>query len=355
MSRSATPSSRPLAGLRSGRPDRDRATRILTATDVRALLSPADCIDAVERVLLAHASPQAAGEAPPAGVLSVHTPGGGFHIKAAAARLDRFYFASKTNGNFPGNPDRLGLPTIQGVIVLGDARDGRPLAVLDSIEVTSLRTAAATALAARHLSRPDSSVATIVGCGTQAPAQLRALATVRAIERVFCADRVAERARRLATELGSSWGVAATAADDLHGAMRQSDIIVTCTSARQAIVDPRDVPTGAFLAAVGADHPEKQEIDPRLFASATVVVDSLEQCAAFGDLHHAIAEGVMTAEDVHGELWEIVAGRKPGRSSVEEIILFDSTGTALQDVAAAAVVYEQAVRLGRGQTIRLAD
>ena len=106
---------------------------------------------------------------------------------------------------------------------------------------------------------------------------------------------------------------------------------------------------------MGADNPLKQELDPALMASNKVVVDVLEQCAAIGDLHHALAAGVMGKSDVHAELGAIVAGRTPGRTSDEEVIIFDSTGTALQDVAAASIVYEKALRAGRGFRLDLAE
>ena len=115
-----------------------------------------------------------------------------------------------------------------------------------------------------------------------------------------------------------------------------------------------DVRDGTFLAAVGADSAEKQELDPRILARAKVVVDSLEQCAGIGELHHAIATGLVTNADVHAELADLVAGRRPGRETAEEITVFDSTGTAIEDVAAAAIVYERAVAAGLGLAYHLA-
>ncbi|TMB73020.1 MAG: hypothetical protein E6J46_15650 [Chloroflexi bacterium] len=121
------------------------------------------------------------------------------------------------------------------------------------------------------------------------------------------------------------------------------------------MIDHAWVARGCFIAAVGADNEHKQEIDPALFRAARVVVDSLEQCATIGDLHHALDAGVMTRGEVHAELGEIVAGRKPGRQSESEIILFDSSGVALGDVAGAAVVYERALERGGGAFVRLTD
>jgi len=119
-------------------------------------------------------------------------------------------------------------------------------------------------------------------------------------------------------------------------------------------VDYKDVRPGTFIAGVGADNEHKQELHPKLMATNKVVVDLLDQCASIGDLHHAIAVGVANRESVYAELGEIVAGRKPGRTSEDEITVFDSTGTALQDVAAAAIVYERARTAGAGQLIDFA-
>ncbi|MFP5288337.1 MAG: ornithine cyclodeaminase family protein, partial [Thermoanaerobaculia bacterium] len=123
------------------------------------------------------------------------------------------------------------------------------------------------------------------------------------------------------------------------------------TPSRQAFLKREHVRPGTFIAAVGADNPEKQEIDPHLLAGSKIVADVVEQCAEIGDLHHALKAGVVSLADVHAELAEVVAGLKPGRTSAEEIVVFDSTGTALQDVAAAAVVYEKALQTGRGLTL----
>jgi ornithine cyclodeaminase/alanine dehydrogenase len=127
-------------------------------------------------------------------------------------------------------------------------------------------------------------------------------------------------------------------------AIRRSDVCVTCTPAKSYFVHKNDVRPGTFLAAVGADNEQKQELDPQLFAGSKAVADILDQCVEIGDLHHAIAQGVLERSSVHAELGELVAGKKPGRVSPEEITIFDSTGTALQDAVAAAFVYEKAVK-----------
>ncbi len=324
-------------------------TLLLTRRDVEALLDFRACIDAVEEAFRAHGT----GRAPPPAVLGIHVDDGGFHIKAGTLRLDRHYFAAKTNANFPANPARHGLPTIQGVILLSDAERGFPLAILDSQEITRVRTAAATAVAARFLARTEAGTVTICGCGIQGEAQLRALALVRPVRRAFAVDTDLATARRFARAMSTALDMPVDVATSLAAAARASDIVVTCTPARAPVLGNGDVGPGAFVAAVGADNPEKHEIDPLLMARATVVTDVTSQAASMGDLHHAIAAGAMSVGAVHAELGEIVAGRKPGRSSHAEVIVFDSTGMALQDVAAAAIVYQRALRSGAGQPIRL--
>lgn len=325
-------------------------TLVLTRREVASLLDLPACVGAVEEAFRQYG----AGKTAQPGILGFPYPGGGFHIKAAGLDLSRRYFAVKTNGNYSNNPDRFSLPAIQGVIVLCDGENGSPLALLDSIEITVVRTGAATAVAARRLARLDAKVVLICGCGNQGRVQLRAVALVRPIVRAHVFDIDAARSVRFAAEMSAELGIEVLPTRDLAQALRESDICVTCTPSRRFFVPREEVRPGTFVAAVGADSSDKQELDPRLVATSKVVVDIREQCAELGELHHALAEGLASVENVHAELGEIVAGSKPGRESDSEIIVFDSTGTALQDVAAAAVVYEKAVASGAGLRVALA-
>jgi ornithine cyclodeaminase/alanine dehydrogenase-like protein (mu-crystallin family) len=323
----------------------------LTRRDVLDLLTLPTCIDAVERAFRLHAEGGTLGP----GVLAVHAEGGGFHIKAAGLRGERSWFAAKTNANFPDNPRRHGLPTIRGTVVLADATNGEPLAVMDSGSITTLRTAAATAVAAKFLARREARTVTVVGCGAQGESQLAAVAAVLPLERAWVLDTESARAEALAARARASLGISVEAGNDLRTALRASDVCVTCTPSRRAFVTAADVPPGAFIAAVGADNQGKQELEPTLLASATLVVDVLAQCAEIGELQHALAAGLMTREQVHAELGDVVAGRRAGRTRHDEITIFDSSGTALQDVAAAVAVYERARASGRGTEVTLDD
>lgn len=326
-------------------------TLVLKRSDVAALLGIEECITAVEQAFRLHSE----GKTLTPRVLGICAPNGGFHIKAGLLDLNRSYFAAKTNANFPDNAKRFGLPLIQGVIVVCDAENGYPLAVMDSIEITIIRTGAATAVAAKYLARLESSVVTICGCGNQGRISLQALTKVLPLKRVYAFDKDPTLAGRFAKELSEELGIDIRATIDLGRAARRSDVCVTCTPSKEFFLKPEYIKPGTFVAAVGADNEEKWELDPRLMQASKVVVDLLDQSATIGDLHHALEAGLMMRSDVHAELGEVIAGKKPGRTSADEIIVFDSTGTALQDVASAAIVYERAVASGRGTRVNFAE
>jgi ornithine cyclodeaminase/alanine dehydrogenase-like protein (mu-crystallin family) len=245
------------------------------------------------------------------------------------------------------------LPTIQGVVGLFDGTDGRVLALMDSTEITAYRTAAMSAVAGMHLARPHSRAIAIIGCGVQGRYHLRSFKRAMALPTAIVFDRMPGAAAAFAHDLARDLDIDIRIAKSAGDAAAAADICVTCTTAREPVLFRGDVRPGTFVAAVGADNPDKQEMDPDLMAASTVVVDLLDQCAASGDLHHAIAAGAMRKTDVHGELAEIVAGIKPGRRSDSEIAIFDSSGTALQDVAVAVVAYEGAQASGLGRWLSL--
>lgn len=309
-------------------------TLLLTRAELQGVLTPEDCLTAVEEAF------RAFGEgctAPPRSV-GLHAAAGTFHIKAAMADV----FAAKINANFPENPRRHALPTIQGVIVVMDIERGTPLAILDSALITTLRTAAATAIAAKYLALADAATVTVIGCGTQGRASLEAVRLVRTIRKAYAFDTNDAAVHRFAREMD------AEAVPSPEAAVACSDIVVTCTTSRAPILDTDHLHPGLFIAAVGADNPEKQELAPAVLRDSRVVVDILEQAATMGDLHHALDAGLVTRDDVHGELADVICGRVRAREHDDEIFVFDSTGTALQDVAVASLAYARASQRGAG-------
>lgn len=317
----------------------DSQTLILSRSYIENLATPADYFRAVEQAF----RDLAAGTTQSLPVGHVPAPDGAFHVKAARSARARPLVAIKINGNFPGNPQRNGLPTIQGCVALADAGNGRLLALMDSIEITARRTAAASAVAASHLARADSTTLALIGCGTQARHHLAALLALERLRprRVTCFDADADRAANLAS-MAAEHGLGAALARTAAEACRDADIVVTTTPAAAPILMNADISAGCFIAAVGADNPSKCELAPALMARARVVPDILDQAATMGDLRCALAAGAMRREDVHAELAQVVSGARSGRTSADEVFVFDSTGTAIEDLAAAAMLYDRA-------------
>jgi alanine dehydrogenase len=322
---------------------------ILTRGDLATLMPFGAYVEAVAEAFRLHAEGRSVLPPP----LHIPADGGGFHVKAASLALATGYVAVKTNSNFPNNRRGHGLPTIQGAILLFDAASGVPLALLDSIEITIKRTGAATAVAARYLARPDSRTATICGCGAQGRAQLDAIRHGLDIRRVFVFDTDPRAAAAFAADIAAAHALDVEVPDTLRAATRESDVIVTCTTSHAPFIGIADVRPGTFIAAIGADNPEKSEIDPQLMGRARVVTDVTAQCAVMGDLHHAIRAAAMTQADVHAELGELVMGRRAGRTRPEDIMIFDGCGLGIQDVAASARAYERAREAGVGARIAL--
>jgi ornithine cyclodeaminase len=255
---------------------------------------------------------------------------------------------------YPGNRDK-GLPTIFAAILLQDVSTGAPIALLEGTSLTALRTGAATGAATDVLARQESSSLALFGTGGQAPTQLEGVCAVRRIEMVSVYGRDAaraaafvERVRALPFAQGLRFRIATTPQEAIQGA----DVIVTATTARAPLFEAAWVEAGAHVNAIGAFTPDMQEVPPALVAHATVVVDSREACMAeAGDLLIPLRLGLISAARIYAELGEVVAGRKPGRTSAGEITLFKSVGNAVQDLAVGKLALERAEREGIGHLV----
>lgn len=311
---------------------------------VAAVLTMDDCIAAVEAAFLAFAT----GRSLDTDLSHVDAPTGEFHIKSGGVLQPAPYFACKINGSFFENRATLGLPNIIGLIVLSDAAMGKPLAVMESGLITRMRTGAATAVAAKYLAKANSSTVTICGAGLQGAIQLQALARVLPLQKAFIWSRNPERARELSEQAGKELKIETAVATDLAAATQASDVVVTCTPSKEWFVGRRHIAPGTLLAAVGADSPGKQEIEPALVAATTAVCDVIDQCIHVGELQHAYSQGSIKQQQLRS-LGAVIAGSEPRRERDDQVILFDSTGTALQDAAAAALVYRLAQQRGLGQ------
>lgn len=311
-----------------------RPTLLLSRAYIREKIPAAAYLPAVRDAFLALARGEL--RSPNVGHLAGNE--GSVHIKAAAG-LQRFdKVVVKINANFPGNSTKRGLPTIQGVIVLMDTNSGELLALMDSSEITGRRTAAASALAAQYLALPGASRLGIIGCGRQATYHLDALRDVFPLTHLTCMD-IDERRASAFADSARSKGLSTSRVRSASECARNSEIVVTCTTSTAPILHREDVPTGCFIAAVGTDSATKREISPQLMASSHVVVDNLAQAIEMGDTHHAIRAGTLTAECIYAELHDIVSGRVRGRTSPDQVFVFDSTGMAIEDLAAADLVF----------------
>jgi alanine dehydrogenase len=316
---------------------------LLSGHDLGSLLEPKIVIEALREAYAALAEhPGDQGRS-----VGFMIDGGSVHVKSGLLPGSHLAFASKVNVNLPDNRKLRQLPTIQGIVVVSDATDGRPLAIMDSITLTGIRTAATAALAAGFGARTNSRRTAIIGCGAQAGYQLDALKAVFALDEVRVFDLDAARAEAFALA-NSTATCPVTPLSTVRDTVSHADICITCTTSKSAVLTGDLELGGCFVAAIGADNPEKQEIAPALMKRARVLVDDIDACASGGDLHHALRAGVMSKDDVHAGLAELAAGRKPGRMREDELVIFDSSGSGVQDVAAAWIACREARRTGIG-------
>ena len=235
-----------------------------------------------------------------------------------------------------------GLPTIHGLYTLFDGATGRPLAVLDGRVLTLKRTAATSALAANYLAREDAATHLMIGAGALAPYLVRAMASIRKIERVLVWNRSTATRDQLVGQLRAE-GHPAESAQDLEGATRQADIISTATGSRKPLVQGALLARGTHLDLVGAYAPEMRETDGAALAGARIFVDTWEGARAeAGDLIQAIEQGHLSWEDVSGDLADLARGRCSGRATASQTTVFKSVGASIEDLAAAVLAWERA-------------
>ena len=332
-----------------------REVLVLREEEIRSLLDPASCLQAVEEAFTAYAAGRA--ELPAVIHLDVPESRGEVHIKAGHLHGGANY-AVKIASTFPGNTE-VGLSQNGGMVLLLDARTGAPACLLlDNGFITDLRTGAAGAVAARHLSRRDARVVGVVGCGAQARFQVEALALVRTIGEIRVWGRRPERARACAEDLAGRTGTLGAcrvgAVESAREAVDGADIVVTVTSSHEPLVRADWLAPGAHVTAVGSDSPDKRELDPQVLARADLLVaDSRSQCLRLGEIPHAVACGAISEEKIAAELGEITAGRRAGRRADDELTVCDLTGVGVQDVAAASLVLHRALASGRGERVSI--
>ena len=310
-----------------------------TESEIRAVVSPADAVDAIRKAFCADGN----GDTTVPAVINLAIPGtdGEFHVKTAhVAGVP--HVAVKVASGFYDNPAR-GLPTGTGLMMLFEADTGMPAALLlDNGYLTDVRTGAAGAVAAECLARAGVETVGVIGSGVQARQQVRCLWQVRRFARLVAWGIDEPGVARYLAEMRDELGIAAAGAAGAEGVCREADLLITATPARQPLVSADWLRPGLHITALGSDGPGKQELDPRCLARADLVVtDRLAQCARLGELQHALAAGLLTEASVHANLGEIVAGKKPGRTADSQITIADLTGVGFQDTAIASLAYRR--------------
>ncbi|WOS65750.1 ectoine utilization protein EutC [Sinorhizobium fredii] len=321
---------------------------ILTEAELRRIV-PLDreAVACVENAF--HALATRAVAMPPILRLDIWEHRGEVDVKTAyVPGLDGF--AIKISPGFFDNP-KIGLPSTNGMMVLLSSRTGLVQALLlDNGYLTDVRTAAAGAVAAKHLSRENSSVAAIFGAGMQARLQLEALTLVRPIREARLWARNGEKAEATASALAEKLGFPVKATIDPKAAVTGADIIITTTPSEKPILKADWLQPGQHVTAMGSDAEHKNELDPQAIAGATYVADSLKQTRRLGELHHAIAAGVVGPDAEFAELGQVIAALRAGRTSAGEITVADLTGTGIQDTAIATLAFARANAADAGTT-----
>lgn len=323
---------------------------VLRRNEVEELLSIPEAIEAVEDAFEAKGLGKT--QMPPKSYVYFRKYHGDFRVMPAY--LENLDAAGvKIVNVHPENPIKHGLPSVMAVLFLLDPKTGVPLAIMDGTAITNIRTGAAGAVAAKYLARKDSKVVGMVGAGAQARTQLLALGEVLKIEEVRVNDSLPENSKRFASEMGKKLGFDVKVVDGTKETVKDADVVVTTTPVRKPLVMNDWISKGTHINAIGADAPGKQELDPDILKRAKVVVDDIKQAIHSGEVNVPLSTGLIARADIYGDLGEIVTGKKPGRTSAEEVTIFDSTGLAVQDIATDWVVYNKAKKKGIGREIDL--
>ncbi len=327
--------------------------RVLNSEDLNKLLDMKDVIEAVETAYVQYSN----GEAELFPVISHEFEPGLKEMDIKSGFLSRTGLAGlKIVGYVADNPDKRRIPALSGLVMVMSIETGRPVGILDGMVITNMRTGAGGAIGAKYLARKDSDSVLIVGPGAQGRAQLHGLMKVLpGISHVKVAGRDREKIAKYISEMSSLYGkvsFAAVSMDDLKNNVPFSDIIVTCTPSHEPYIRKEWVSPGTHLNAIGADFAGKQEIEEDLLVMARLVADCSAQTLEAGEMQTAFKKGIIKASDVV-EIGKVISGEEPGRSSDEQVTMFDATGMALQDIVTANLALVKAIERGIGSLVTM--
>jgi ornithine cyclodeaminase/alanine dehydrogenase-like protein (mu-crystallin family) len=323
---------------------------ILSQSDVDRLLPMRDCIELMASTLASLARGDAV--LPLRTVIRIPESRDAFAVMPACLTNPRT-IGAKIITVFPGNHGTA-LDSHQGAVLLFDPTNGSLAALLDATAITTIRTAAVSAVATRALARDDASTLAILGAGVQGHAHLEAVCAVRPIKTLRVWSRDAEHAGKLADVGRERFHLDATVSSTARDAVHDAAIVCTCTSAAEPVLEGAWLSPGTHVNAVGASTPNAREVDSALVAAARLYADRRESALKEpGDILVPLREGAITPDHIVGEIGELLIGRAAGRGDDREITLFKSLGLAVEDLASASHVYEQAVRTGAGTRVEL--
>lgn len=320
----------------------------LSESDVASLLTMPEALPTVEAAFRLHGQGEA--QLPSKIYLTFEPFEGDLRAMPAYLKGDVSAAGVKIVNSNASNPAK-GLPAVTGILVYVDPQTGLPLGVFGAGTLTAVRTGAAGGIAAKYLARKNASVVGLVGCGRQAQTQLDALMAYFQIQKVLVWGKTIQESDAFCkANEGSNLEFVSTANVQ---AVCQADIIVTTTPSKTPVVNAAWVKPGTHINAIGADAPGKQELETALLKTGRVVVDEWHQASHAGEINVAVSEGQFEEKDLAGQLGDIIVGKKMGRQKDTDITIFDSTGLAIQDVATAKFLYEKAVKLKKGQVLKL--
>jgi alanine dehydrogenase len=328
-------------------------TLLLSESAVKEVLSMEDVIPAVESAFRMKGVGNA--QMPPKQYLFIKKHTGDLRTMPSYLE-DIDVVAVKIVNVHPNNRIKHNLPTVMATIQLIDPTTGAPLAIMGGTWITDLRTGAAGAIATKYLANDDPQIIGLVGAGAQAKTQLMGLLQLhQKIEEIRVWSRTTTSARSYANDVESlhSRVPRIVPVTSIQNAVQGADIVVTTTPSRTPLVSEDWIDDGTHINCIGADAPGKQELDPAILTRAKIVVDCAEQGCHSGEINVPLAQGIITEEDIWGDICEIVAGLKPGRTSTDEITVFTSTGLAIQDAASAHIAYTRALERNLGEFVEI--
>ena len=325
--------------------------KVLSEQEIKKVLTYRETIEAVEKSFAEYSSGKAI--VPSVINLDIDRFQGEVHVKSAYIQGEKFYVIKIASG-FYLNPS-FGLPVGNGMVLLFEAKTGLLHCLMfDNGYITEMRTGAAGAIAAKYLANKNLRKVAMVGSGSQARFQLKALLEVRSPQEVWVWSRNEDHAHKYIQEMQSLFPLKFQVSKNLEEAVRESDLLVTCTPSRSPLIKAQWVTKGMHITAVGSDGPEKQELEVEVLKKADrIFCDSISQCVRLGEVHHALEKKAIEETKISGELGEIALGQKKGRESEEEITVADLTGIGAQDAASASLVYEKALKENMGYFLEI--